>query len=114
MRYGRNFKQFRRVYKTPTDEKRDHRNFTEHLAGGNQLEFDTFDVEDGLGKYDSAVEASYRGLRIKRPKGRLPFNSNLLTAGQVKFSAHEISYPNVVFIFSLNLSFFSDLLLWYH
>ena len=84
-------KQFRKLYKTPNDEKRDHRNFTEHLAGGNQLEFDTFELDEGLGKYDSAVEARYNRLTIRRPKGRLPFDSNLLTAGQVKFSAHNIS-----------------------
>ena len=81
-----------KFWRRPKDENRDHKNFLQHLAGNRQLRFDAFNVEDGLGKFDSAVESeSNQWLTIRKPKGRIPFNANLLTAGQVKFSNQQIS-----------------------
>ncbi len=81
-----------KIWKKPKDENRDHKNFLQHLAGNKQLSFDTFDVEEGTGKFDSSIEAENNSwLTIKKPKGRIPFNANLLTAGQVKFSNLRVS-----------------------
>lgn len=81
-----------KVWRKPKDENRDHRNFLQHLAGNRELTFDTFDVEKGTGKFDSSIEAQNNSwLTIKKPKGRIPFNANLLTAGQVKFSNLSVS-----------------------
>jgi len=77
-------------YKTPSDLRRDHRNFTSHLAGDREVSFDNFDKEN-IGQYVAGVESNNDSIVIKRPKGRLTFNSNLLTAGQIKFSNHELS-----------------------
>ena len=77
-------------YKTPSDLRRDHRNFTSHLAGDRQISFDNFDKEN-IGQYVAGVESGHGEIVIKRPKGRLTFDSNLLTAGQIKFSNHDLS-----------------------
>ena len=82
-----------KFWRKPKDEKKDHMNFLQHLAGRDkQLEFTEFsNSATTLGKYDTAVEASQNYFTIRKPKGRVPFNANLLTAGQVKFSAHNMS-----------------------
>ena len=77
-------------YKSPKDLRRDHRNFTSHLAGNRQIEFANFDKDDA-GMFNVGVEANQYSMIVRRPKGRLTFNSNLLTAGQVKFSNHDVS-----------------------
>jgi len=82
-----------KFWRQPKDEKKDHMNFLQHLAGRDkQLEFTEFsNSAESLGKYDTAVEANQHYFTIRKPKGRVPFDANLLTAGQVKFSAHGMS-----------------------
>lgn len=82
----------KKQYKSPADLRRDHRNFTSHLAGNKTIEFENFD-NDSLGEYDTAIESNDANhLLIKRPKGRQTFDANLLTAGQVKFANHDLSF----------------------
>ena len=87
----------RKRYKSPADLRRDHRNFTSHLAKDLQVEFESFDlgeIGDRTGELDTVTGIKvdrYHRLIVQRPKGRLTFDSNLLTAGQVKFSNHKIS-----------------------
>ena len=82
-----------KIWRKPKDEKKDHMNFLQHLAGhDSDLSITEFGQSSMLlGKYDSAVEADTYGFTIRKPKGRVPFDANLLTAGQVKFSAHKMS-----------------------
>ena len=87
----------RKRYKSPADLRRDHRNFTSHLAKDLQVEFESFDlgeINDHGEQLDTVTGIKvdqYHRLIVQRPKGRLTFDSNLLTAGQVKFSNHKIS-----------------------
>jgi hypothetical protein len=78
-------------YKSPNDLRRDHRNFTSHLAKDMQVSFNNFDTDTTLDTV-TGIKVDWRhNLEIIRPKGRLTFNSNLLAAGQVKFSNHRLS-----------------------
>lgn len=77
-----------KIWKSPKDETRDHMNFLQHLAGNREL---TVNPSAFQYKFDTSVEAKTDSLYIRRASGRVPFNASLLTAGQVKFSAHEMS-----------------------
>ena len=75
-------------WKQPKDETRDHMNFLQHLAGARQVDVTPSGQQ---GKFDTSVEANTSYLHVKKASGRVPFNASLLTAGQVKFGAHEMS-----------------------
>ena len=78
-------------YKSQNDLRRDHRNFTSHLAKDMQVSFNNFDTDTNLDTV-TGIKVDWRhNLEIIRPKGPLTFNSNLLAAGQVKFSNHRLS-----------------------
>ena len=70
-----------RQHRKPRDENKDHMNFLQHVAGLNtNLNMSN---SDG-GNFDSAVTTSHSGSwDIRKPSGRLPFDANLLTVGQV-------------------------------
>ena len=56
-----------------------------------QVSFNNFDTDTNLDTV-TGIKVDWRhNLEIIRPKGRLTFNSNLLAAGQVKFSNHRLS-----------------------
>ena len=56
-----------------------------------QVSFNNFDTDTSLDTV-TCIKVDWRhNLEIIRPKGRLTFNSNLLAAGQVKFSNHRLS-----------------------
>ena len=78
-----------RQHRKPRDENKDHMNFLQHVAGLN-TELNMSNSNGG--SFDSAVSTSGRdGWNIRKPSGRLPFDANLLTVGQVKFHPQKLA-----------------------
>jgi len=78
----------KKQYRKPQDETKDHMNFLQHVAGLNN----EVQVENSKGgTYDSGVSTYGDAWVIKKPTGRLPFNANLLTIGQVKFHPKKLA-----------------------
>ena len=77
-----------KMWKSPKDETRDHMNFLQHLAGSKHVDVNPSGSQT---KFDTNVQAHGEYLYITKASGRIPFNASLLTAGQVKFSAHAMS-----------------------
>ena len=78
-----------RQHRKPRDENKDHMNFLQHVAG---LNTDLNMSNSDGGNFDSAVTTSRSGSwDIRKPSGRLPFDANLLTVGQVKFHPQKLA-----------------------